>query len=184
MSRKSTSEQYGLSAQRYHWISAVLIISMIPLGFLMQNAESEATKIMLYRGHVIIGAMILLITVGRIAWRRKDVNPDPPEGLHGLHLKGFNTIHVLLYLFIFALTFSGIGTIAISGMGEILSGASTSPIPTDLNELGPRRAHGVVAKIYIVLLVGHIGGVVFHQKTKSDVLSRMGINYFKSKQGV
>ncbi len=182
MSSKSTSAQYGVIAQRYHWISAVLIIAMIPLGFLMQNAEIEATKLLLYRGHVLIGALILIITIARIVWRRSDIKPEPPMELHGWHLKVFNAIHVLLYVLIFVLTLSGIGTIALSGMGEILSGASSSPIPTDLGELGPRRAHGIMSRIYIALLVGHIGGVVFHQVTKSDVFGRMGINWFKSKQ--
>ena len=184
MSSKSTSEQYGLTAQRYHWLSAVLIISMIPLGFLMQNAESEATKMMLYRAHVIVGFLILLITIARAFWRKKDIDPDPPNELHGLHLKAFNAIHVLLYLLIFILAFSGIGTVAGSGIGEILSGSSAAQLPTDLSELGARRTHGLSARLYIVLLVGHIGGVVFHQFTKSDVFSRMGINYFKAKEEV
>ena len=182
MSHKSTSVQYGLTAQRYHWISAVLIIAMIPLGFLMQNAEREAIKIMLYRGHAIIGALILIITIARIVWRRKDINPEPPKELHGLHLKAFNITHVLLYALIFVLSFSGIAAIALSGMGEILSGASSNPMPTDIGELGPRRAHGISARIYIALLVGHIGGVMFHQATKSDVLGRMGVNWFQAKQ--
>ena len=182
MSSKSISEQYGLTAQRYHWISAVLIVAMIPLGFLMQNVESEATKLLLYRGHALIGALILIITIARIVWRRKDINPEPPKELHGLHLKAFNAIHALLYVLIFVLTLSGVGSVVISGLGDILSGASTSPIPADLSEFAPRQAHGIAAKIYIALLVGHIGGVVFHQITKSDVLSRMGINYFKAKQ--
>ena len=182
MSSKSTPEQYGLTAQRYHWISAVLIIAMIPLGFLMQNAETETTKLLLYRGHALIGALILIITIARIVWRRKDINPEPPKELHGLHLKAFNVIHVLVYVLIFVLTVSGVGTIALSGMGDILSGTSSSPIPTDLGELGPRRAHGITARIYIALLLGHIGGVVFHQVTKSDVLGRMGLNWFKAKQ--
>ena len=181
MSSNSTSEQYGLTAQRYHWLSAILIISMIPLGFLMQNAESEATKMMLYRAHVIVGVLILLITIARALWRKKDINPDPPKELHGLHLKAFNAIHMLLYLFTFILAFSGIGTVVASGIADILSGNSVHQLPTDLSELGVRRAHGLSARLYIVLLIGHIGGVVFHQYTKSDVFSRMGINYFKTK---
>lgn len=181
MLSQSTSEQYGLKAQRYHWLSAVLIIVMIPLGLVMKNVETEATKNILYRGHVIIGALILLITVARVAWRRKDFSPGPPEGLSGLHLRAFNAIHVLLYVLIFVLTLSGIGTLVSSGIGSILAGSSATPIPVDLGDVAPARAHGITAKIYIALLVAHIGGVVFHQTTKSDVFHRMGINAFKNK---
>ncbi len=182
MLSRSTPEQYGRKAQRYHWLSAALIIAMIPLGMMMQNVEAEATKRMLYRGHVILGALILLITIARIAWRRKDFSPGPPEGLHGFHLSVFKVTHVLLYVFIFVLTFSGISTVVISGLGNILSGASATSIPANLGEIAPGRAHGVAVKIYIALLVGHIGGVVLHQFTKSDVLHRMGITFFKTKQ--
>ncbi|MEM8484856.1 MAG: cytochrome b/b6 domain-containing protein [Bacteroidota bacterium] len=182
MLSQRTPEQYGLKAQRYHWLSAVLIIAMIPLGMMMQNVEAEATKRILYRGHMIIGALILLITIARIAWGRKDVSPDPPEGLHGIHLRTFHATHVFLYVFIFVLTFSGIAMLISSGIGDILTGGSEALIPTDLSEIAPGRAHGIAAKIYIALLVGHIGGVVFHQTTKSDVLHRMGINVKKSKQ--
>lgn len=182
MLSKSTSAQYGRTAQRYHWISALLIIAMIPLGFIMQNVENESVRLILYRSHVVIGAVILLMTIARIVWRRKDINPEPPEGLDGLHLKVFNAVHVLLYALIFVLTLSGIGTIALGGMGDFLSGVPSSQLPTDVSELGPRRAHGITARIYIALLVGHIGGVVFHQVTKSDVFGRMGINWFKAKQ--
>ena len=177
MPYKSTSEQYGLTAQRYHWLSALLIISMIPLGIFMQNVESEASKIVLYRGHVLVGFLVLLTSVLRVFWRRKDINPDPPEGLHGVHLKAFNAIHVLLYVFIFVLALSGMGTVMLSEVGAVLSGSSAGQLPTDLSEIGARRAHGVAAWIYVALLGGHIGGVVFHQLTKSDVLGRMGVRF-------
>jgi|GEM_PF-273576 len=183
MASKSTSEGYGRTAQLYHWVSAVLIIAMIPLGLIMGDIESESTKIMLYRWHVMIGVLIFLITVARIVWRRKDSEPDPPEGLHGMHLKAFNAIHVLLYVLIVVLAFSGVGIVILGGLADILSGASTHSIPADLNGFASGVVHEIAAKIYIALLIGHIGGVVFHQITKSDVLSRMGITYFKAKQG-
>lgn len=173
-SLRSTPQAYGRGAQLFHWISAVLILTMIPLGLLMQNVESETVKLTLYRGHVVIGILILLLTLFRMMWRRTDPEPLPPAGIEGWHLRAFKLTHVFLYLGLLVLSTSGIGIILFSGIGDLLSGASNGPWPDGISTLPPRVAHGVTARIYIALLIGHIGGVLFYQFTKSDVMSRMG----------
>ena len=181
MTLKSTHLAYGRRAQLFHWVSAILILVMIPLGFLMQNVESEATKLLLYRGHAFIGVLVLLLTLLRILWRWIDNEPLAPQGIEGLHLRAFKITHVLLYLVLLVIAASGVGTILLGGMGDILSGVSTEGLPTELGDLPPRIAHGVTARIYIALLAGHMGGVLLHQFTKSDVMGRMGWKGWKSR---
>ena len=94
---KSTQHRYGGVAIGLHWVSAVLILGMLPLGFLMQNA-GEGDRLLWYRLHVMVGIAVLLLTMARLVWKWFDVKPAPTPGLSGVHLRGMELVHVLLYL--------------------------------------------------------------------------------------
>lgn len=173
MGIKSTEQRYGRVAILLHWTSAVLILGMIPLGFLMQNAD-DGSRLFLYRTHAIVGALILLLSLVRLGWKLNDTKPAPTPGLEGLHLRGMQGIHVLLYALLFALTVSGIVLNLQSGLIDVLRGASQGGIP-GFDEFRSRAAHGSLARVYIGLLVAHIGGVMVHQIRHGHVLDRMGI---------
>ena len=172
MPMKSTQQRYGAMAIGLHWVSAVLILGMLPLGFLMQNAGDDG-QLFWYRLHVMVGVAVLLLTIVRLAWKLFDVKPSPTPGLSGVHLQGMKVIHVLLYLVLLVLVVSGIVLNVQSGFVEVLSGAKQG-IP-DFGEFGARRSHGMLARIYIALLVAHIGGVLLHQFRHGQVFPRMGI---------
>lgn len=173
MGTKSTEQRYGRVVILLHWTSAVLILAMIPLGFLMQNAD-DGTKLLLYRTHAVVGALILLLSLVRLGWKLNDTKPAPAPGLEGLHLRGMQGIHVLLYALLFALTVSGIVLNLQSGLIDILRGASQGGIP-EFSGFRSRAAHGALARVYIGLLMAHIGGVILHQMRHGHLLARMGI---------
>lgn len=174
MALKSTKEEFGRLAQILHWVSAILIILMIPMGFAMQNAETETTKVFIYQVHAVIGILVLTLTIVRVIWKQVDVKPELPSGFSTLHAFGFKAVHFLLYAVLLILAMSGIGILALSEMGDILFGSSTTLIPKNLSDLPPRNAHGIMARLFIALFVAHVGGVLLHQFTKSDVMARMG----------
>ena len=180
MSLKSTQLQYGRMAQIFHWVSAVLIILMMPLGFLMQGASDEATKLFLYQVHAIGGGAVLFLTLLRVGWRWFEPTPDPPADLSPMHQLGLKITHILLYVVLLGLAVSGVGLLLISGLGEILSGAVDASIPADFSQFSPRIVHGLTARLYIALLLAHVGGVILHQVTKTDVLKRMGWSLSKA----
>ena len=173
MAVKSTKQRYGRVAVILHWMSAAFILAMMPLGFLMQEA-GEGAKLPLYRAHSAIGLVVLLLTVIRLAWKTVDMRPSPPPGLTGLHLRGMEAIHALLYVILLALTVSGIVLNFQSGLIDVLRGVSQGTIP-EFEKFRARAAHGMLARVYIGLLVAHIGGVVVHQFRHGHVFARMGI---------
>jgi cytochrome b561 len=171
---KSTSTQYGRIAKMLHWLSALLIILLLPMGFLMQTVD-EGAKLMLYRTHALLGVTVLLLTIARLVWHWFDESPQPPAGIEGNHLLLYKGVHWLMYLGLLVLTISGIGLNIISGVGEILSGAAPGPIPVDLSEYLPSSVHGITARVYIGLFVAHVAGVISYQASEGDVLTRMGL---------
>lgn len=174
MRAKSTEEGYGKVAVILHWVSAAFIVAMMPLGFLMQDA-GEGTKLLLYRLHAAVGILVLVLTVARLLWKLVDTKPVPPPGLTGLHLRGMEVIHVLLYVLLLALAVSGIVLNFQSGLIDLLRGSSQGGFP-QFDELRSRSVHGLLARVYIGLLVTHIVGVLVHQKKHGHVFARMGVS--------
>ena len=173
MQAKNSEQAYGRVAILLHWMSAVLILTMLPLGFLMQET-SGGSRLLLYRTHALLGTFILILTLARLFWKRVDTEPGPPPGLSGLHLRGMNGIHVFLYVLLLVLTVSGIVLSIQSGLIDVLRGDSQEGV-TELDELRARSLHGSLARVYIGLLIAHIGGVVMHQMKHGHVFARIGI---------
>jgi cytochrome b561 len=149
---------------------------MIPLGFCMQGIESHALKLLAFRLHVGLGISVLVLTLLRLVWRWLDGSPGPLPHLARLHLRGMEAAHALLYLVLAGLSISGVVLLVQSGLAAVLLGLSSAPIPADLSQHLPRQVHAIEARFYIALLAAHVCGVLLHQFTRGEVLSRMGIH--------
>ena len=168
---KRTTEKYGRLAQALHWISALLIIILWPMGFAMVRMADNATKTRLYQAHVAIGLIILILTIVRVIWHFMDTVPDLPEGLTPMNGKAFRWTHNLLYVFLLLMASSGIAMLLSSELG-LLPGAVT---PEAIADVPPRAGHSLFSKIFMLLFLAHVGGVVRHQLTKGNTLARMGV---------
>ena len=63
-----------------------------------------------------------------------------------------------------------------------LSGIAIVPgdiVPGEVKDVAPRMAHNVLSKLFIVLLLVHVAGVVRYQVSKGDTLGRMGVPWFR-----
>lgn len=58
MTIKNTENSYGLVKKFLHWIVKVMIVSMIIVGFSMQNIEYPVIKQQIYASHKAIGVMV------------------------------------------------------------------------------------------------------------------------------
>lgn len=104
-----------------HWVSAALILGMLPLGLLMQDA-GEGDKLFWYRLHFRIGFAVLLLTIAYLVWKLFDVKPKPTPGLTGVHRWGMEAVHVFLYLVLLVLVVSGVVLSVQSGLVDVLRG--------------------------------------------------------------
>ena len=60
MSLNNTISEYGLVAKLFHWISFIILIIQIPLGFYLVKLDFSDTRITLEEYHVIFGIIIFL----------------------------------------------------------------------------------------------------------------------------
>jgi cytochrome b561/polyisoprenoid-binding protein YceI len=102
MSRTNTAHSYGSIAKTFHWLTALLIITLIALGIIANDmaydtSEQLARKAWLFSMHKTLGVTVFFVALARIGWAFKQPKPN---GLHP-ERKAENwlaeTIHWLLY---------------------------------------------------------------------------------------
>lgn len=176
MPLKSTDHRYGTVAITIHWVSAVAILGLLTSGLIAGGLTDDAAKAGILRVHVALGSAIVALTVLRVLWWwLADRRPQPLTGMPLWQERAASAVHGLLYVCILVVGGSGIAMVALSGALPIIYGAAPLPLP-DFNAFAPRMAHGLVARIMIVLLIGHIGAALWHQLVRRDrLLARMGL---------
>jgi cytochrome b561 len=170
MNLKGNSEEYGIVAQGLHWVTAILVVLMIPLGFYMARVSYDP---LFYRVHIFLGFAVLVLTLFRILWIFIDERPDRPSDMSQANFYVYKGVYVLLYVALVAMTLTGLGMFILSDLPSFFFGAEE--FTTDLSTLPPRPGHFAFALLLTILLLLHLGGVLLHQFTKSDVLGRMGL---------
>jgi cytochrome b561 len=174
MAIKSTQTKYGTVAVTIHWLSALLILALLGTGFCAANTIDPVAKAQILSVHAPLGIAILILTLIRIAWWRfADHKPDPVSGSSAWQNRGARIVHVLFYVVIIGMSASGIGMFVLSGAGEIIFGGGIEPLP-DFNDYSPRIPHGIGARIFVALLLAHVGAALYHHSIKRDnALRRM-----------
>ena len=104
----NTLTEYGIISKALHWLSAILLLIQIPLGFYLVDLDFGEERINVENIHVILGLTIFYIVIIRLI--NKILNPTPkldPSIFKGqVFLAKMN--HILLYLAILSITISGI----------------------------------------------------------------------------
>lgn len=176
MSLKSSPTRYGSVAIAIHWLTALAIAGMLFSGLGAANSGDEAARLALLRGHAIMGSLVGVLTLFRIVWWLAfDRRPADQAGTSRVQALAAHVVHFGLYAVILIMVASGIGTIALSGAGAQLVGAAALPLP-DFTLAPPFTVHGLLSRVLIALLIGHIGAALWHQLVRRDrLMARMGL---------
>ena len=91
-----------------HWLSAILLLIQIPLGFYLVDLDFGEERLTFENIHIIIGLTIFYLVIVRLV--KNIINPTPK--LNTSIFKGQNFLakinHLLLYVTILSITISGI----------------------------------------------------------------------------
>lgn len=177
----NTRAAYGVVAQLLHWVTAALILSLIPLGFYMSDlpattAPEVARKSWLYSLHKTLGVSVLFVSVIRIGWaiiqpRPRLLNADRPLESIAAH-----TVHWTLYGTIILMPLTGwLYHSATEGFAPIWwpLGQDLPLVPKSpwLAELA-RTAHFFTAILLTLSLCLHMGGAFKHAVLDRDATLR------------
>ena len=105
---KNTLTEYGLISKLLHWVSAVLLLIQIPLGFYLVDLDFGPERLNTENIHIAVGLAIFYLVIFRLI--NNILNPTPklePNIFKGQKLLA-KLNHVLLYVTILSITISGI----------------------------------------------------------------------------
>ena len=157
-----------------HWLSAILLLVQIPLGFYLVDLDFGEQRINIENIHVIIGLSIFYIVILRLV--NKILNPTPklnPSIFKGqVFLAKMN--HILLYLAILSITVSGILKKLFNGETLIIFFKKIQI--KDNFELADQfyNIHILSNYTILVLIVIHLMAVIVHRLFfKDNLLKKM-----------
>ncbi len=167
---KNTLAEYGLISKLLHWVSAILLLVQIPLGFYLVDLDFGPKRLSIENIHVIIGLSVFYLVIFRLL--NKIINPTPK--LDPSIFKGQKFLaklnHVLLYVTILSITISGILKKLFNG--ETLVIFFKKIIIQDNFELADffYDIHIFSNYLIIILITIHIMAVIIHKFFFNDNL--------------
>ena len=167
---KNTLTEYGLISKLLHWVSAILLLVQIPLGFYSVDLDFGTERINIENIHVIIGLSLFYLVIFRLIY--KIINPTPkldPSVFKGQRfLAKLN--HVMLYVIILSITISGIFKKLFNG--ETLTIIFKKIKIQDNFQLGELfyDVHVFSNYLLIVLIVIHLMAIIAHKLFFNDNL--------------
>jgi cytochrome b561 len=176
MTLKNTEDFYGLITKILHWVVGFMIISMIIVGFVMQNIENTADKAQIYNLHKATGMVVLILVSIRLVWRLVNItvimSDNSPKWQHILAIMNINMLYILMFLMpisgFLASIFSG-RNIDIYGLFAIKS-YGYNPFFADVFN----QTHSFSAFVLCCLIIIHLLAVIYNNViNKNDVFSRM-----------
>lgn len=171
------AEPYSLTARVLHWVTAVLVIILIPAGLYMANAPSGPTQDFFFHIHRSIGVVLLPIVLVRLFYRLSHPAPALPEDILPLQRFAAHAVHGMLYFLLVVQSFVGwIGTSAYRAPILVFWVFELPPIWPENRAFSEQvfAVHRVIGILIAVLACMHIGAALFHHFVRrDDILLRM-----------
>jgi cytochrome b561 len=179
---KSSGDRYGAVAIMIHWLTAAAVVGLIISGLITAETTDPEAKKAILRVHAPVGALVLLLTLTRIAWwLLADRRPAARDSGSRLQQRLAGIVHLAFYPLLIVLGGSGIAMLVLSGAIPTLIGEG--PLP-DFSTLLPRGPHGLAAWALIGLVTLHIAAALYHQFVRRDgLLARMGLFSWPQRAG-
>jgi cytochrome b561/polyisoprenoid-binding protein YceI len=181
-----TPSRYTGVAIVIHWLIAAAIVFQIILGWRMGDEPKGPATYAIFQLHKSIGITILLLSLGRLAWRLTHRPPPHPVGQPRWETIASKIVHVAFYVIMIGLPVTGWIIVSTSKLTipTVLYGAIPWPHIPFLPELaaGPKHlwheigenGHGLLVKTTYLLLALHLGAVAKHQiLDRDEVLGHM-----------
>jgi cytochrome b561 len=171
-------QSYAASQKWLHWLVAVIVLFMLPVGYTMVRLPDGPLADRFWDLHRSFGLVVLALAIVRLAVRTARGAPPPYAGLTGLERVASTAAHHLLYVLIFLMPLLGWASESAFGDGSwtffgLFDTPHILPANRPLSDI-LSRIHDWTALLLVAVLVAHIGGALMHTVVKRDgVMARM-----------
>lgn len=181
MALANTSQRYGGVTKTFHWLMALLILSLIGLGLFAQElpyaTDAELTrKAWFFSLHKTLGVTAFFVAVLRILWAVSQPKPGLLNAEKKLESFAAELVHWLLYGALVIVPLSGwIAHAAAAGFAPIWLpfGQNLPLVPKSTGvEHFFGALHWVSGKVLVVALMLHIAGALKHHVIDKDATLR------------
>lgn len=177
MAFRNSKRGYGSIAKTLHWLIALLIISLLAVGFIMADMAVSPDKFRVYGLHKSFGITVLAVAAVRLMWKAANDSPLLPDAMNKLEQLAAKAGHALLYVLMFAMPLSGWAMSSAAGLPVSVFGWFTLPnLVAPDNELKKilRETHEWLAWALIIMISLHVlAALLHHFYYKDNVLRRM-----------
>lgn len=177
----NTTTLYGTVTKTFHWLTAILILTVIPLGGLanrlpFETNEQLAFKAQMFSYHKTLGVIIFFVALARILWALTQVKPGGLHPERKAETMLAELVHWLLYISLVAVPLTGwIHHAATTGFAPLLlpigQGLPLIPKSEGVSELFA-GLHWTWSKIMIASILLHVAGALKHQIIDKDATLR------------
>ena len=181
MALSNTSERYGGVAKSFHWLTALLILTLIPLGVIANNLPYEtdaqlAQKAWLFSLHKTLGVTAFFVAALRILWALSQPKPGLLNAEKKAESFAAEVVHWLLYGALVIVPLSGwISHAAAAGFAPIWwpFGQGLPLVPKSVAvEHFFVAVHFVSTKVLAAAVLLHIAGAIKHHVIDKDATLR------------
>ena len=179
----NTATRYGMIARVLHWLTALLILTAIPLGLVANGmaydtGEALALKAQVFSIHKTLGVAAFAVGLLRILWAVVQVRPAPVHPDRKAETLLAEIVHWTLYLSLVLVPLSGwVHHAATTGFAPILwpLGQDLPGVPKSESVAQAAAAlHWLFTKLLAASVLLHVAGALKHAIVDRDgVLSRM-----------
>ena len=169
-----TATRYDRTTIILHWVTALLVVAQWCVAQMIDWAPRGAPRVPMRSLHLSIGIILVVLILGRVAWRVTRGRRLPAADPAALHVVAKAT-HWALYALMLVIVGLGLGLWWVRGDTWFLL---WSPAPAGWATPGIRRFldhwHGTLANALMILAGVHAAAALFHRLVWRDgVLGRM-----------
>ncbi|GGA85911.1 cytochrome b [Arenimonas soli] len=104
---RNTTERWGWVSISIHWLTVLMVLSLVVVGLVMQELANSPTKIEVYALHKSFGLTVFALTVLRLLWRLFAGTPAAAAGVPRWQQLAAQASHAALYVILLAMPLSG-----------------------------------------------------------------------------
>jgi cytochrome b561 len=160
--------RYSGTAATFHWITVILVLAQICLGFAFALADRGPMRMELFTWHKTIGALILVTTLARLTYRLRHPPPPYSSDLPRWEQVAARWNHWIFYFLLIAMPLSGLTAVSAHTQGLTTPLVGGIPLPVipgvsdDVGELA-EGIHMILLAILILLILVHAAAALKHR---------------------
>lgn len=181
MARANTQSTYGSVAKTLHWLTVLLILTVIPLGIIangtpFDTGDALERKALLFSLHKTVGVTLFFVAITRILWAVTQVKPGLLNADKPLESWLAETVHWTLYTSLVIVPLSGwVHHAATTGFAPIWwpFGQNLFFVPKSVPIAETFAGlHIIFERVLVVSLLLHIAGALKHHFIDQDATLR------------